>query len=196
MAEDIISTVPWHCGNTDGCEQGWHLANYWVYDDGDHDPCENADVPTYEEEQQAWRDYYQHVARTGLDPIGQFRLPCLGKVKRIWQARLRTWIGISLRGPRVCGVRRRGRGRWLSLTESPPEVVQYLEVEGDAIPQFKGNTEEAFAAVAAANVLRVRRRGLELLIWFEVEEPRKEWNQQRTKAWLRAKAREALRSRN
>jgi len=47
-------------------------------------------------------------------------------VSRKWQVRLSNWIGGSQYGVLITGVRRRGRGDWLTLDQAPKEVVDYL----------------------------------------------------------------------
>jgi hypothetical protein len=88
---DIIDSVPWCCDWKDGCKQGWHLCHYWISDsgytydqfaDGDHEEIEEADLPTHEESQKAWRKYYRYVFEHGTDPIGQFAVqPMQGKIE-------------------------------------------------------------------------------------------------------------------
>ena len=132
MTEEIIATVPWHCGNTDGCEQGWHLSNYWTCDDGytvdrfsdgDHEHIE--DVPTADEIVEAERAYAAHVLSTGADPLGNYMVDRASKVERRWQA----WFRSSIAGVVCTGVRRRGRGEWTSPNDAPDTVVDFLTIE-------------------------------------------------------------------
>jgi hypothetical protein len=203
MAEDIISTVPWHCGNSDGCEQGWHLANYWVYDDGtyscdnyadgDHEPCENDDVPTYEEEEQAWREYRQHVAETGDDCLHQFLVETtIVAPRRLWQAEIHSWIGASTKGPRIFRLRRRGRGKWLTIQQIPTDVLEYLNatVQEPWLRDFPG-TDWREQVQAALGVEHTQERGGALLIWFRVDEKRPR-SAARVTAELKRRARRCL----
>jgi len=130
--EDIMFSMPWHCGFEDGCEQGWHQSNYWVYDDGtytvdnysdgDHDPIEESDLPSHDEVELAWKGYCRAVAKTGDDPLGQV---CVGPVKknRLWQLKFAK----SIFGSVFLGARRRGVGPWEMNPENiPEEVMEYF----------------------------------------------------------------------
>lgn len=45
---------------------------------------------------------------------------------RKWQAKFRNWIGGNKYGILIAGVRRRGRGEWITLEQVPQEVRDYL----------------------------------------------------------------------
>lgn len=77
--EDIICSCPYYC---DDCEK-WHVLHYWAYDDGtysqcdsdgNHDPCEEDEVPTYKECDDAWYQYAKHVLETGDDNLGEYTI--------------------------------------------------------------------------------------------------------------------------
>ena len=99
---DIICTVPWTCGFDDECPVGWHLTHYWMNDDGsysscdedgNHEPCSEADLPDSEEYDRAWREYAAYVAETGLDPLGEFSVKRTVRVRERWDAVIAPIIG-------------------------------------------------------------------------------------------------------
>jgi hypothetical protein len=82
MAEDIIYSVPIQCGEKD-CPVQWHRHDYWIYttgkratfscyDGSDHEDVRKSDLHSFAEQDQLWREYAQHVAATGEDPIGEY----------------------------------------------------------------------------------------------------------------------------
>ena len=135
MNADICARVPWHCGNSDGCEQGWHLASYWIQDDArepytldnysdrDHDPVD--ELPTPEEESEAWEQYRQHVAETGEDPLCEYLVDRVLVKRQTWQVVFKDAVGGCLFA--MC--RRNGRGNWTKPCEAPRELLDYLLVE-------------------------------------------------------------------
>lgn len=199
--EDIICTVPEPCGDKD-CPQQYHLAHYWAYDDGtytvcdvdgDHTDCEQSDVPTAEHEEQLWINYYEYVARTGDDPVHEFRLPTEHKKKRKWQARVRRWLGDSKHGLKVTGVRRRGVGLWFPIGNAPQEVRDYLQIQHkDCIEGFHSFGQLRREAIDCE--LRIKT-DMEIWIRFEVEEAPAPWSAKRIKAYLRKTARQACNER-
>lgn len=126
---DIIFTVPWHCGESD-CPVGWHKANYWLQDDGeyamdsyadgDHETVDESDVPNGEECSSAWESYREHVAETGDDPLGEYRVKHTFKRKARYTLQFRNSIG----GAFFCRWKR-GRGEW-SASIPPKDVVSYM----------------------------------------------------------------------
>jgi hypothetical protein len=77
--EDIVCSCPYYC---DDCDK-WHITHYWAYDDGtysecdsdgNHDGCDEEDVPTFEECDDAWCDYSKHVLETGEDELSAFTI--------------------------------------------------------------------------------------------------------------------------
>lgn len=198
--DDIIRTVPWNRDDKDRKAQ-WHLTHYWHYDDGsfsecdtdgNHEDVDESDVPTPEEAEQAWCDYYRHVASTGHDPLREFVLPVQKKKKRAWQARIRSWIGNTEHGLKVTGVRRRGRGPWLRVSDAPPEVREYLGIKDrhDCI-----DSHHSFQQLLDDEVPLVMHGKIEAWLTFEVEEAPRPWTEERTIAWLKRKARQTLKSR-
>lgn len=129
--EDIICTQAWACGDKD-CKAQWHQRNFWAYSDGtfsvdeysdgDHEDCEESDLPTFEEIDASWREYAQHVAATGEDPLGNYY------VKRETR-RNETWFfsfGKSIVGPVLLRARR-GR-REVFVSQLPQHVRDYLNL--------------------------------------------------------------------
>lgn len=88
MAE-IIATQPWS-------ENGaWFTRNFWYdpetnsfsvdeYSDGDHEDCNEKDVPEPEKLARDWLEYHRYVAETGEDPLGEFMVQRTRKVKKVW----------------------------------------------------------------------------------------------------------------
>ena len=207
MAEDIICTVPEACGDKD-CKYHFHLAHYWAYDDGtfsvcdtdgNHESCEESDVPNAEQECRLWLEYYEYVASTGHDPCNEFRLPVDRKKPHQWQARVRNWIGASAHGLKVTGVRRRGRGPWIDPHEATKEVQEYLFLGGNAALATLGTDlktmDEFLGTTANPNLGMTNRQVNPIEVWhtFSVDESPAPWSAERTAAWLKRKAREAVR---
>lgn len=131
---DIISTTAWSCGFDDGCTVGWHCANYWLdsdgtytvdrYSDGDHEGIDEDELPTIEEVDKSWQDYAAYVARSGLDPLGNFNVKHTTKKKERYTATFKhmTWAGVVL-----CEVERSGKK--LTLRDLPQRVSEYLNVK-------------------------------------------------------------------
>jgi hypothetical protein len=137
--QDIIITIPWQCGDKD-CAQQWHLANYWVdpssdtgytvdlYSDGDHDDCAPEDVPSFEEQDDAWARYWIHVMATGEDVLHQ----CM--VKREITRKARWAFGLQARphGVVLTWARQGNRvykpGKFDTM---PRHVIDYLNVDVD-----------------------------------------------------------------
>ena len=129
--EEIICTVPYACGDKD-CPVGWHLAHYCAYDDGtcgvcdsdgNHDDCEQGDVPTCEQYEAAWLDYSRHVAATGCDPLREFNVPRTTKRKGRYTAAFRK----SILGASLVAVRR--AGKVVPLRDLPQRLIDYIDAE-------------------------------------------------------------------
>ena len=128
---DIIATIPWHCGNGDGCTVGWHQSNYWCYADGsysvdsyadgDHEDCDAEDVPASEEIDAAWLDYSRWVVEHGKDPLSNFFVRRTKQTRERYRAEWRN----SIAGPRLVSVKRAGRER---LSDLPDHVRSYLDI--------------------------------------------------------------------
>jgi len=137
MTADIYCSIPWRCDCRDPinrCEAGWHKTTYWVcddgyscddYSDGNHEDCDEEDIPSVEEQAQAWREYAEDCARTGRDPLGEY-IHAKHKVSR--EAEWQALFQLSIVGVVLLGVRRRGRGPWLHPCNAPYEVRSYLDV--------------------------------------------------------------------
>jgi hypothetical protein len=112
-------------------DHGWYLSTYWSHEDGftvdrftdgDHDEIAEEELPTMDEFERGWRDYYGHVASTGEDPLGQ----CLARATRRerWSFRFSN----SILGP-VLVAARRGRTP-IDYRDLPAHVREYLTLEG------------------------------------------------------------------
>lgn len=123
--DDIIAQMPTF-------DHGWYLSSFWRYEDGtygidsftdgDHDGIEEADLPTLEAIEAAWREYYNDVALTGVDPLGQFLVKHTRPER--WQFRLND----SIIGPVLVDARRAGRP--YASHQLPPHVREWLTLEG------------------------------------------------------------------
>ena len=133
MDEPLFSKA-WSCGESD-CESGWHEATYWMnitgkkesysvdsYSDGDHEDCDQVDLPTNEQVKASWEEYAADCLITGKDPLGQYRVKSKKTTNHQWQVK----FGISILGIKCLGLRRRGRGRWISPNKIPQDVAEYL----------------------------------------------------------------------
>jgi len=166
---DIIMSIPWHCGNKDGCSQGWHQANYWAYadgtysvdsySDGDHEDCDEDDLPSPEREQEAWLDYSEWVVEHSEDPLGQFVVRRTKQTKERYTA---EWVN-SLIGPRLVSVRRAGQE--LDLSALPEHVSDYLSSPvtgpgptGSGVRVFSGTWESLLACDGARQMRSGRTR--------------------------------------
>jgi hypothetical protein len=126
--EDIIMQIPNWC---DDCET-WHQEFIWAYDDGsysvcdsdgDHEPLEEADLPSQEEHDRLWREYRQWVLDRGEDPLGEFYVRHSTKVKERWQFKFTK----TLLGPRLTDARR--AGRTYPQAELPEHVRSFLALD-------------------------------------------------------------------
>lgn len=132
--EDIICQEPWFCGEQD-CPVGWHLASYWVYDDGtysvdwysdgDHEDIDGSDLPTFDDQDLEWTGYYEHVAATGEDPLDQLMFPRTTEVRERWELRFAK----SIAGAVLQEARRAGKN--YLPREISPELKRWLRLEGD-----------------------------------------------------------------
>jgi len=174
--EDIICTVPEACGEKD-CPVGWHLAHYWAYDDGtysvcdsdgNHDGCEQSDVPTCEQHQSAWLVYSRHVAATGCDPLGEFNVPRATKRKERYTAAFR----LSILGAALVAVRR--GGKVVPMRDLPQRVADYLCVE--RLNGAAGNLryEGGWQELIGLDSVKVYRGTARVTFTLDHEEPRAE----------------------
>jgi hypothetical protein len=124
----IIQSIPWSCGER-SCPVGWHLANYWInedgysvdrYGDGDHEDIEHDDVPAHAEYVQAWGSYYEHIAKTLQDPLFDLQVKTKVATNCLWRLQLQKSIG----GVVIC-LASRNRRR-VSLSTLPQEVLDYM----------------------------------------------------------------------
>jgi hypothetical protein len=126
--------LPWCCGDEPPqCPVGWHLQQ-WVtmpeilvdhYLDGDWEPADPDDVPTWEEVDGAWEEYYSYVAATGLDPLGEMGVDTTETLVERWAfAVIDTAAGVTLEGAGVDD----GSG-W--VTELPEDVRDYFFLRDD-----------------------------------------------------------------
>jgi hypothetical protein len=185
--QDIITSIPWNCGNSDGCNVGWHKSTYWIddevetgctfdeYSDGDHDQCQQSDLPTPEDEQTAWDKYRQHVAATGNDPLGEYGVETTTKTSQTWEVAFRNSIG----GVLCCWGRRNRRGPHVRPDDLPDQVRDYLCLvrrEGAARNYYfpEGMTQlKREVAEEGCRVIRDRSY-LRFVVKVEVSTPRTE----------------------
>lgn len=182
---DPVAEIPWSCGFEDGCPVGWHLAVYDYdqttaepvtsrYNDGDWEGCDEEDIPKQAEIDEAWKSYYEYVARTGLDPLTHFLVDTTRKAKHRWQALFRNWIGSQEYGLLCVGVRRRGRGDWLKLADTPKVVTEFLLLKptpGQALACCE-DMKSFDELTKAENVIdpRIVAQGTGCVFYFDVEE--------------------------
>ncbi len=140
--EDIVSTIPYQCDDPD-CPHEWHLAHYWVYgdgtysvcdSDGNHEACEEPEVPDAAREHKAWSQYARHVLAAGADPLGNYLVPHTVKRTERWSLQFsRSVLGILLVGAR------RGRGgQWIGPAGIPDHVAQFAGVKPQHIAKRTG----------------------------------------------------------
>ena len=134
--DDIIATVPYHCG------EHWHLTHYWMYadgsfsecdTDGNHDDIDADDVPGAEDIAMAWREYAQHVVETGEDPLREYFVKRETVKRETWHFR----IVPSILGACVTQARH-GKRFDFDPRYLPPHVVAYLNlaVKSNALQDF------------------------------------------------------------
>lgn len=152
MLLDIVTTVPWHCGDKD-CPDGWHLSNYWIqedgsytvdsYSDGDHEDIDEEEMPSFEEQDQSWLRYYRDCIETGEDVLGEF-----ARVEAAVVVVVERWqfiISNSILGPVLSRCRRArsngkgiyGRGEWIWGGQAPRHLTEYLLLN----PDGRGSSE-------------------------------------------------------
>jgi len=128
---DILSTVPWCCEERD-CPNQWHKSTYWCDDDGtyscdrftdgDHENVQQDDMPSLEEEVNAWKDYARYVLKTSADPLYEYSVKHTRSVKESYYAQVRR----SIAGPRLV-LLRRGRTE-VPFDEIPQHVLDWLHI--------------------------------------------------------------------
>ena len=123
--EGIIMTQAWACGDKE-CAAQWHQRNFWAYSDGDHEDCEESDIPSHEEIDASWKEYAAHVAATGTDPLGNYCVPRSIKRREVWFFS----FGKSIVGPVLLRARR-GR-RVIPAHELPQHVRDFLGLDAQA----------------------------------------------------------------
>jgi len=139
MTCDIITTVPWQCGDERDCTSpgGWHKKTFWTADiiqgdtetgytvdefsDGDHEECDETDVPTNETER--WREYYRWVVNNdGQDPLYELCVPAR-KIRETWTVAMRpSIVGYVLLHAR------KAHGKRLAPADVPKRVLEYFEL--------------------------------------------------------------------
>lgn len=132
LACDIVMEVPWHCGERD-CPVGWHMSNYWLYEDGtysidkyadgDHEDCELEDVPSYADYLQAEIDYAWYVHDKERDPLNLFNVP----VKRKKKLKCKAWF-LKGRKTEAYLVRITIEGKDTNVRVLPGDVRDYLSL--------------------------------------------------------------------
>lgn len=148
---EIICTQAWTCGDKD-CTAQWHVRNFWAYgdgtysvdeySDGDHEGCDIEDIPSPEEISASWREYAQHVAETGEDPLSNYYV-------RRHQTKQQSWsfcFGNSIVGPVLLRALH-GRRRVLGL-DLPFHIREFLNLHRDGRRLLDFATWEDFTAGA------------------------------------------------
>jgi hypothetical protein len=171
---ETICTVPWECGERE-CPVGWHVHHYCLDEDGtytvcdsdgNHDPCEEGDVPAFDKQDAAWLDYSRHVAATGCDPLGEFMVARTTKRKERYTAAFRR----SILGASLVAVRR--AGKILTLRDLPQRVTDYLDCErlNDAAGnlRFRGGWQELIGLES----VKVYRGTARVTFTLDIDEPR------------------------
>ena len=133
--ETILFSVPYLSSTG---EDTWLQSTYWwvvdkkgvvsytldYYSDGDHEDIEESDLPSSEDVEKAWKLYADICHADGTDPLNEYNVSKTKTSKHTWQAQFR----VSLLGIICIGLRRRGRGKWLSPNDVPSEVIDYLDL--------------------------------------------------------------------
>lgn len=95
-------------------------------------------------------------------------------VSKQWQAKFRSWVGASEHGLLCTGVRRRGRGVWISPGDAPQEVRQYLALKKRPTADHwcceEFNSLEALHSECESGC-RTSLTNQGLLAWVTVDEP-------------------------
>jgi len=133
-----MTVLPWRCDDK-CCSKEWHVQWNDVneagdpivsdFGDGDWEAVEaDEDVPTLGDELRAWKKYWQWVAEHGDDPLHELAAGKTRRERQVWQIEFRD-SGTSVV---VTGVRRSGRGPWLSGRDEsiPQELINYLLLDG------------------------------------------------------------------
>ena len=160
--DDPLFSVPWTCGEGD-CPTGWHLATYWSagngftvddFTDGDHEDCDEVDIPSHEAVIKAWNDYYRDCGTTGSDPLGELSVARTTKSVQRWQVEFRHGIA----GVVLTGHRRNGRGPWGSARDIPQELRESLCLEGHNVLAFRAEWLSADGKTPSPNALEELRK--------------------------------------
>lgn len=131
--DDIIETMPWQCCDKD-CEVQWHKAGYWInddgytvdwYSDGDHEECDESDLPCPEKVRDAWVEYSRYVLKTGTDPLAEFMVKRHSTREQSWHFKFSP----SLIGWLV--VRAKHAGKEVDIRDLPSHVRKYLNLPVD-----------------------------------------------------------------
>jgi hypothetical protein len=91
------------------------------FSDGDHDDCDEENLPSWEEIDADWREYHQFVAETGSDPLSEFMVRRNRTFKEIWYASFGQYIG----GVCISRLQHAGR-RYCHFHEISEQVRDYL----------------------------------------------------------------------
>jgi hypothetical protein len=132
---EILFSQAWAC-NDKNCAAKWHQRNFWAYSDrtysvdeysdGDHEDCEESDIPSPEEIDASWREYAAHVAATGTDPLGNYHIRRERTEPQSWAFQFSN----SIVGPVLLRARR-GR-RDVPSRELPQHVRDFLGLDAQA----------------------------------------------------------------
>ena len=135
---DITMTLPYYC---DDCET-WHKQFVWCHDDplnpyticdedGDHEACDEADLPTIEEHDKAWLEYARWVVEHGQDPLDNYYVKPSRAVRERWQIR----VNDSVAGPILLAARRDKR-TYRTAAELPVRMREYLNLKRMRLADF------------------------------------------------------------
>ena len=128
MAEDIIATIPVQSFS------GWVHEHFWRYDDGtysrcdndgNHEDCDEDDIPNHSEQQALWREYAAYVVETGTDPLAEYLVKKEYVRKEAWEFKFAPGLG----GAALLEVRH-GKHRYTRphLHTMPQHVKDYLNL--------------------------------------------------------------------
>lgn len=103
----------------------------------------------------AWSAYASYVAETGVDPLGNFTVPRSYVTEEVWQFKaLSTIPGLLFQG-----VRRGGRGPWLTGSDVPSHVRFFLSLRMVGNEEYVANFTTPADAKARAGGIVWQRAG-------------------------------------
>jgi hypothetical protein len=130
MIADPIACIPWN----EDYSNNWNRATYWLDDssetgytldclsDGDHEEIDEEDLPGFDKQDKAWKEYAEYVATNGADPLSEYTVPTRYRRHETWQIEVTNSIGCV----RLLRSRKNGRGKWLFWQQLPENIAEYL----------------------------------------------------------------------